>query len=107
LVRADGVVQLAEQVGLDCELVAIRDVAPIQVLILQRPEEPLHDAVGLRTFHPGPHVPQQRILAGEGFGVDDAAEAGAVVGDDGHRRRRLPDQVLVGVDDVHQPEVGA
>jgi hypothetical protein len=49
----------------------------------------------------------ERILAAEHLGGDAAAEAGAVVGDDGDRCRHLAQDVLVGVDDVHQPAVVA
>ena len=55
------------------------------MLVLQRAEESLDDAVGLRAPDAGADVAQQRIVAGERGLVGLAAEARAVVGDDGDR----------------------
>jgi hypothetical protein len=54
------------------------------VLVLQRAEESLDDAVGLRAPDAGPDV-AQRLIAGERRLVGLAAKARAVVGDDGDR----------------------
>jgi hypothetical protein len=55
----------------------------VEVLVLQRAEESLDDAVGLRAPDAGPDV-AQRLIAGRRL-VGLAAKARAVVGDDGDR----------------------
>jgi hypothetical protein len=59
----------------------------VEVLVLQRAEESLDDAVGLRAPDAGADVAQQRIVASEGRLVGLTTEAGAVVGYDGDRCR--------------------
>ena len=77
------------------------------MFVLQGAEEPFDYAVGLRAPHPGTDVSEQRVVAGERLGEGAAAEAWAVVGDHRDRRRRLTNDVVVGVDDVHLAAVGA
>jgi hypothetical protein len=50
----------------------------VEALVLQRAEEPLDDAVGLRDPDPSPDVGQQRLIASERRLVGLAAKAGAV-----------------------------
>jgi hypothetical protein len=64
---------------------AVVDRGAIEVLVLQRAEESLDDAVGLRAPDAGRDVAQQRLIGGERRLVGLAAKARAVVGDDGDR----------------------
>lgn len=66
LVWSDRVVDVAEPVDLDGESVAVGDVGAVEVFVLEGAEEPFDDAVRLRRFHAGAHVPQERIFAVEG-----------------------------------------
>src|SRR6266508_3442935 len=85
LVWPDAVVDVAEAGGLHRERAAVVDRGAVEVLVLQRAEESLDDAVGLRAPDAGPDVAQQRLIAGERRLAGLAAKARAVVGDDGDR----------------------
>src|SRR6266545_3970688 len=85
LVWPDAVVDVAEAGGLHRERAAVVDRGAVEVLVLQRAEASLDDAVGLRAPDAGPDVAQQRLIAGERRLVGRAAKARAVVGDDGDR----------------------
>src|SRR6266540_3407397 len=85
LVWPDAVVDVAEAGGLHRERAAVVDRGAVEVLVLQRAEASLDDAVGLRAPEGGPEVAQQRLIAGERRLVGLAAKARAVVGDDGDR----------------------
>ena len=58
LVGSDGVVDLAEAADFDGEGAGVVDRAAEQVLILERAEEALDDAVGLRAPDAGADVAQ-------------------------------------------------
>src|SRR6266540_1349822 len=96
LVWPDAVVDVAEAGGLHRERAAVVARGAVEVLVLQRAEESLDDAVGLRAPDAGPDVAQQRLIAGERRLVGLAAKARAVVGDDGDRSGEESDE-LAGV----------
>jgi hypothetical protein len=52
-------------------------------------------------------VPQQRVIAVEGGLEGLTSKAGSVVGDHSDRCRRLADDLLGGIDDVHYAAIGA
>jgi len=74
----DAVVDVAEAGGLHRERAAVVDRGAVEVLVLQRAEESLDDAVGLRAPDAGADVAQQRLIAGEGRLVGLAAKARAL-----------------------------
>jgi len=59
----------------DGQGVAVGEDRAVEVLVLQGAEDSFDHAVGLRAPHPRPHVPQQRVVAGEGLGECRAANA--------------------------------
>ena len=86
---ADGVVDLAEEVGLHREGVAIANLGALEMLVLQRAKEPLGHPVGLWTPDSGTDMSQQWVFGTEGVGVDLTAKAGTVIG----RSPRGPDNL--------------
>ncbi len=95
-VRPDLVEELSVGLGLLAELVAVVDLEPVQVLVLQGAEGAFADAVLLRRLPSGADVDQLGPAFDVG-GEADGLEAGAVVGDDGDRAdltRLLVDEQL-------------
>lgn len=79
LVRSDGVEELPVELDLVAELVAVVDLVPVEVFVLERAESPLANAVLLWRLAPSADVDQLRPLLDVG-GEADRFEAGSVVG---------------------------
>lgn len=77
-VWADPVEELAVGLGFEAELVAVVDLQAVEVLVLERAEGALADAVLVRTLAPGADVDQLGPAFDAG-GEADRLEAGAVV----------------------------
>ena len=84
LVGSDLVEELPVGLGLDAELVAVVDLDPVEVLVLQRAERSFADAVLAGALRPGTDVDQFGVLVDEA-GEAPGLEAAAVVGHDRYR----------------------
>ena len=84
LVRSDLVEELSVALDLEAELVAVVDLEPVEVLVLERAEGALADAVLVRALAAGADVDQLRSPLDAG-GEADRLEAGAVIGDERDR----------------------
>jgi hypothetical protein len=78
-VRSDLVEELPVGFDFDAELVAVVDLEPVEVLVLERAEGALTDAVLVGALAAGSDVDQLRPAFDVG-GEADRLEAGAVIG---------------------------
>ena len=92
LVRPDLVEELPVALDFEAELVAVVDLVPVEVLVLERAEGALADAVLVGRLPPGADVDQLGPPLDVG-GEAGRLEAGAVVGDQGDRPDLARDRV--------------
>ena len=79
LVGSDRVEELSVGLGVEAEVVAVVDLVPVEMLVLQRAESALTDAVLAGAFPLGADVDQFGMLVDEG-GEPAGLEARPVVG---------------------------